>query len=85
MNDTPKIAARSPSIVELEAGTKYSFCTCGLTETEPFCDGTHKTADTTLRSHKFTPEKSGTYRLCRCKHSQNIPFCDGTHMTLSEA
>ena len=80
MTDLPKIAGTSSIAVELEEGKTYSFCACGLSQTQPFCDGSHK--GTEFKSHKFTAEKTGKAWLCQCKHSKNIPFCDGTHKTL---
>lgn len=32
----------SPFEVELEPGKKYYWCTCGLSENQPYCDGAHK-------------------------------------------
>lgn len=82
MTDTsPRIAARAPAVVELEAGKDYYFCTCGRSASQPFCDGSHK--GTAFRSHKFTAEKTGKAWLCQCKHSKNIPFCDGSHSSLA--
>ncbi len=40
--DNPVIAGRSPSILELQPGTYY-WCRCGQSQTQPFCDGSHKT------------------------------------------
>jgi len=39
----PKIAAKQPVTVKLEAGRTYAWCRCGASKTQPFCDGTHKT------------------------------------------
>ena len=75
----PHIAGSAPIAVELEAGQMYHFCTCGLSQKQPFCDGAHKTSDLGLKSHKFVAEKTGTAWLCMCKHTGNTPFCDGTH------
>lgn len=78
MNE-PKIAAKKPAAVELEPG-KYYWCACGLSQKQPFCDGSH-------RSTPFTPvmfevtEKNKFY-LCQCKQSKKKPFCDGTHIGL---
>jgi CDGSH-type Zn-finger protein len=41
MSDKPTIAGKAPIKVSLEAGKKYAFCTCGLSEGQPFCDGKH--------------------------------------------
>lgn len=76
----PQIAQREPFAVELEAGKKYAWCACGRSETQPFCDGSHK--GTGLAPAVFTAEKSGTAYLCGCKHTAGRPFCDGTHGTI---
>lgn len=76
----PKIAVRHPAAVALEAGKRYAWCRCGLSQRQPFCDGSHKVTD--LRPIVFTAEKTETVYLCQCKHTKNQPFCDGTHETL---
>jgi CDGSH-type Zn-finger protein len=81
--ESPKIAGTSPKAVELEAGNQYAFCTCGYSENQPFCDGSHKS--TPFKPHMFTAEKSGEAWLCMCKRTGNAPFCDGTHNTLGQA
>jgi CDGSH-type Zn-finger protein len=76
----PKIAAKQSAPVTLEAGKTYAWCACGLSTTQPFCDGSHKVTD--LRPLVFKAEKNETARLCQCKHSKNKPYCDGTHKSL---
>ncbi|MEM7680186.1 MAG: CDGSH iron-sulfur domain-containing protein [Pseudomonadota bacterium] len=77
--DLPKRYGDTPIEVELEAGQRYSYCPCGLSQTQPFCDGAHKTAETDFRSIKFTPEKNEKAWLCMCKKTKNPPYCDGSH------
>ncbi len=77
MTDLSKVAAKVPTEVELEEGKDYFFCTCGLSEKQPFCDGAHKGSG--MKSMKFTAEKTGKAWLCQCKQSENLPFCDGKH------
>jgi CDGSH-type Zn-finger protein len=39
----PSCVQISPCEVELEKGKPYFWCTCGLSQKRPFCDGSHKT------------------------------------------
>lgn len=75
--NTPKRADNSPKAVDLTEGKKYAWCACGLSDKQPFCDGTHKSTD--IKPVIFTAEKSGEHYLCMCKCSGNKPFCDGSH------
>ena len=77
---TPRIAQKSPFAVELVEGKKYAWCTCGESQTQPFCDGAHKGSD--FAPQIFTAEESKTAYLCGCKSTANGPFCDGAHNQL---
>lgn len=79
----PVVTANHAFAVQVEAGKTYSWCSCGLTKIEPFCDGAHKAyknADGTsiMKSVKFTAEENTTVYLCGCKYSKTAPFCDQT-------
>ena len=76
----PHVAAKQPAAVQLEVGKNYAWCACGLSKTQPFCDGSHKATD--LRPVVFKADKAETVYLCQCKHSKTKPFCDGTHKSL---
>ena len=78
----PKIAAPNPIKVTLEKGKKYAFCTCGYSETQPFCDGAHRDNAPDFKSYKFEAEEDGDVWLCQCKQTENQPFCDGKHKEL---
>jgi len=78
--DLPKVAAKVPIKVELEEGKKYAWCTCGLSDRQPYCNGAHK--GTEFRPLVFVAEETKTAHLCQCKQTKNPPFCDGTHKTL---
>ena len=77
--DKVRVAARKPTRVDLEPG-KHAWCACGLSQAQPFCDGSHK--GTGFEPLGFTAEKTGTLYLCGCKRTGTPPFCDGTHDTL---
>lgn len=83
----PKIAAKAPFSVIVEAGKKYFWCSCGLSQNQPFCDGAHKAyknADGTsiMKSVVYEATESGKVRFCGCKHSKAGVICDGAHNSL---
>lgn len=57
----------------------YSWCACGLSLSNPSCDGSCNGAVTRCRPVSFNVDESGYYKLCNCKNSANAPFCNGTH------
>jgi CDGSH-type Zn-finger protein len=75
----PKIAELKPAVLELEPGT-YSWCRCGRSENQPFCDGSH--VGTEFSSLKVELSEKKRVALCQCKHTANPPYCDGTHARL---
>lgn len=69
-----------PYAVEVESGHTYWWCRCGRSQSQPFCDGSHKGTE-------FTPEEfqAHTTRIvwfCGCKQTSTVPLCDGTHKQL---
>lgn len=77
---TPHIAQKAPYPVDVEAGRTYFWCACGLSQKQPFCDGSHK--DTGLTPLPYTSETSKTLYFCGCKATKNQPLCDGSHNAL---
>jgi CDGSH-type Zn-finger protein len=75
----PKVFQKSPIMRKMEAG-KYFWCACGLSQNQPFCDGSHKT--TNIKPVRVELEESKKVAWCACKHTGNKPFCDGTHNKL---
>lgn len=76
----PTAGQLSPYLVELQAGRSYSWCRCGLSQRQPFCDGSHK--DSGIAPLVFVAEISGAVNLCGCKQTGDEPYCDGSHNIL---
>jgi CDGSH iron-sulfur domain-containing protein 3 len=72
----PVIAARVPTMMELEEGT-YWWCKCGKSKNQPWCDGSH--AGSEFEPVEITITEKRRYALCQCKFSKKSAFCDGTH------
>ena len=64
--------------MELEANRPYRWCACGLSQRQPFCDGSHVRA-AGAAPVAFTVPEPLTVVLCGCKRTQRTPYCDGTH------
>jgi len=75
----PLIPQKAPYAVELAPGD-YWWCACGLSKSQPFCDGSHKTTEFT--PVKFNVAEAQKVWLCGCKRSAGMPFCDGSHKKL---
>jgi CDGSH-type Zn-finger protein len=79
MSDTPITPQTAPYPIEVTEGKAYSWCACGRSKNQPFCDGSHKS--TTITPVKYVAEKDGKVFFCGCKHSAKAPLCDGSHKT----
>jgi CDGSH-type Zn-finger protein len=76
----PSIAQKAPYPVAVQAGTSYYWCSCGKSQNQPFCDGSHHGTD--LTPVKYEAIKNKTVYFCGCKQSKKIALCDGTHKSL---
>jgi len=77
---SPHIAQKAPYLVDVEAGKVYYWCSCGLSQKQPFCDGSHK--DTDLSPLPYVATETKTLAMCGCKYSSTKPLCDGSHKSL---
>lgn len=75
--DTPHCPQNAPYIVSVEKGKTYYWCACGLSQKQPFCDGSHK--ETEFSPTPYSAMESRNVAFCGCKRSRNAPLCDGTH------
>ena len=75
----PTASASRPAVVDLEPGD-YWWCACGLSKSQPFCDGSHKGTAVGPRRISVTEQKR--MALCQCKATANAPLCDGAHRDL---
>lgn len=89
MSDTPSsapngseavVTQKAPYKVDVTAGQKYWWCTCGRSAKQPFCDGSHKGTDFTPLEH--AAEKDGKLYFCGCRATDQSPLCDGSHNEL---
>ena len=73
----PKRASDTPYGVEVETGKSYFWCACGESNSQPFCDGSHKGTDFT--PVKYEAKESRKIYFCGCKSTASQPMCDGSH------
>ena len=71
---------KKPFVINVKAGDTRAFCGCGLSEDEPYCDGTH--IQTHDAPYIITFHEDKTIYICGCLRSKNRPYCDGSHLKL---
>lgn len=64
-------------LMEVEAGKTYSWCACGKSNNQPFCDGSH--SGTGVSPVIYKAETTKDVFFCGCKKTGNAPHCDGSH------
>jgi len=75
-----KTTTDEPVTIKLIKGENYLWCACGMSQNQPFCDGTHHGS-----KHKpilFKAQRTGDVKLCTCKLTKTAPFCDDSHLSL---
>ena len=76
----PTVAGKAPIAIDVEAGKSYYWCSCGLSQKQPFCDGAHKGSAFVPTAYKAA--ETTKVWFCACKKSSKAPLCDGTHKAL---
>ncbi len=75
------VAGTVPIKVSMEKGKKYAWCSCGLSEKQPFCDGKHR--GTAFKPTVFEATETKDVHFCNCKQTgRQMGLCDGAHKTL---
>ena len=77
--DKPKIAQKSPFVMDVKPG-RYAWCSCGLSNKQPYCDGSHKGTKFSPVIETILEEKKIAW--CGCKASNKGVYCDGSHKNL---
>lgn len=72
-----ELTNKQPIAIDVEAGKEYWWCACGKSQTQPFCDGSHKGSE--FSPLQYTATETGTVWFCVCKRTGNQPLCDGSH------
>lgn len=75
-----KSVLREPLKLKVEPGKHYWYCTCGYSDDQPYCNGSHN--GTKFKPIKLQYEKARTVSLCTCKLTNTPPYCDGSHKSM---
>lgn len=77
----PQIALKRSIKINVEKGKTYAWCACGLSASQPFCDGSHK--NTSISPVHYIADEDKLVGFCGCKYSASKPICDGAHKALA--
>ncbi len=76
----PAPAQPTPYFIDVVEGRTYTWCACGRSRNQPFCDNSH--AGTGITPVTYTAPRSRRVLFCGCKASKKAPICDGSHNNL---
>eukprot|EP01064_Diplonema_japonicum_P004682 TRINITY_DN1307_c1_g1_i5.p1 TRINITY_DN1307_c1_g1~~TRINITY_DN1307_c1_g1_i5.p1 ORF type:complete len:436 (+),score=123.69 TRINITY_DN1307_c1_g1_i5:37-1344(+) len=83
-----KVFCKGPIPTAVEAGKTYFWCSCGYSQNQPFCDGTHRSINeqygTKFAPKKFVASATGEEDFCGCRRSEDPVICDYSHLDLSD-
>ena len=79
--EKPAISQKKPHKVKVEKDKTYFWCACGLSQKQPFCDGSHK-KEGKFKSLRYLATESKEVFFCGCKRTNHQPLCDGSHSKL---
>ena len=67
----PEIPSNKPFVIKVEPGT-YAWCACGISEKQPYCDGSHRTTEFKPVIEKVDEMRNVAW--CGCKQTGKAPF-----------
>lgn len=76
------MATQNSPYVIAEKPRKVAWCSCGESENQPYCDGSHSRKNTGKQPIIVEITDAKTVAWCGCKQSGNKPYCDGSHSKL---
>ena len=79
--EIPATPQKNPYKIIVQKDKIYFWCACGLSQKQPFCDGTHK-KEGKFKSIKYLAEENKEVFFCGCKMTKHPPLCDGSHSKL---
>ena len=77
--DKPATPQKEPYKIKVEKGKIYFWCACGLSQKQPFCDGSHK-KEGNFKSVKYLANSDKEVFFCGCKITKHPPACDNSHL-----
>ena len=75
--EKPASPQNAPYKVKVEKDKTYFWCSCGISQKQPFCDGSHKGGK--FKSVKYVASTNKEIFFCGCKKTKRPPYCDGSH------
>ena len=76
----PKIRGYRSLRLLMEPG-EYYYCSCGESNNNPFCDGSHNNG-TNFAPIPTKIRMKQEVKWCDCRMSKTLPFCDHSHREL---
>ncbi len=61
-------------VVKVEEGKSYSWCSCGKSTNQPFCDSSEISCEE--KAVDYSSNSTKDVYFCGCKETANSPICD---------
>lgn len=70
-------SSNQPSNTTVSKDQVYWWCSCGFSNNQPFCNGSHN--GTKFKPIKIQFDEDQSVSWCTCKATKSPPYCDGSH------